>query len=79
VWQFALFFFEIFQALGGALDAKWAHDGIVTSGTFCTAQGIIQQFGEVGVGLVTLVSPFFTLPFSTRDESLSSSWVSTHL
>ncbi|KAH9978624.1 hypothetical protein BGW80DRAFT_1165386 [Lactifluus volemus] len=75
IYMFALFFFEIFQALGGALDAKWAHDGIVTSGTFCTAQGIIQQFGEVGVGLVTLLLGLHTFITALWRVGLHARWV----
>ena len=46
------------QALGGILDVRWAHNGIVTTGEYCTAQGIIQQIGELGVALITLVRTF---------------------
>ena len=41
--------------MGGVLDVRWAHNGIVTTGPYCTAQGVIQQIGEVGVALITLV------------------------
>jgi len=37
--------------MGGILDVKWAHDGIVTTGDYCTAQGILQQIGNLGVEL----------------------------
>ena len=53
--QFSLFLFDILQAWGGILDVWWAHSGIVTTGPYCTAQGIIQQVGELGVALITLV------------------------
>ncbi len=33
----------------------WAHNGIVTGGPYCTAQGVTQQIGELGVALITLV------------------------
>ena len=46
------------QALGGIFDVRWAHDGIVTTGNYCTAQGVIQQIGELGVALITLVCTF---------------------
>ncbi|KAI9442147.1 hypothetical protein H4582DRAFT_1926706 [Lactarius indigo] len=51
----SLFAYDILQALGGILDVRWAHNGIVTMGPYCTAQGIIQQSGELGVALITLV------------------------
>jgi hypothetical protein len=37
------------------LNVRWAHDGIVTAGPYCTAQGLVEQVGESGVGLITLV------------------------
>jgi hypothetical protein len=59
-WQLSLFVFDILQAMGGILDVGWAHDGIVTTGPYCTAQGILQQVGGLGVALITLVvsSPY---------------------
>jgi hypothetical protein len=65
--QFSLFVFDFLQAMGGALDVQWAHNGIVTTGHYCTAQGIIQQIGEVGVALITLVRlPFIRYVFRTE-------------
>ena len=54
-WQFALFVFDFLQAMGGVLDVRWAHNGIVTTGHYCTGQGVVQQIGELGVALITLV------------------------
>ena len=53
--QFSLLIFDMLMASGGILDVRWAHNGIVTTGPYCTAQGILQQAGELGVGLITLV------------------------
>ena len=47
--------FEFLQTIGGILMIKWAHDGIVTTGPYCTAQGLIEQIGDLGVALITLV------------------------
>ncbi len=47
--------FELLQATGGILDIRWAHNGIITTGHYCTAQGLIEQIGELGVDLITLV------------------------
>jgi len=55
IYMFSLFSFDFLQALGGALDVRWVHNGIVTTGHYCRAQGIIQQTGELGVALVTLL------------------------
>ncbi|KAH9002022.1 hypothetical protein EDB86DRAFT_2827471 [Lactarius hatsudake] len=52
----SIFAYDILQALGGIFDVRWAHDGIVTAGPYCTVQGIIQQSGELGVALFTLAS-----------------------
>jgi len=46
--------------MGGILDVRWAHNGIVTVGPYCTAQGIIQQIGELGVALITLILTIHT-------------------
>jgi hypothetical protein len=37
------------------LNIRWAHNGIVTTGPYCTAQGIVEQIGELGVALIILV------------------------
>ncbi|KAI9435760.1 hypothetical protein H4582DRAFT_1780533, partial [Lactarius indigo] len=55
IYMLSLFVYDILQALGGILNARWAHDGIVMGGPFCRAQGIIQQSGELGVALITLI------------------------
>ena len=41
--------------MGGVFNIRWAHNGIVTTGHYCTTQGIVQQIGELGVALITLV------------------------
>ncbi|KIM82293.1 hypothetical protein PILCRDRAFT_71066 [Piloderma croceum F 1598] len=50
----SLFASDLLQALGAVLDAKWVNEGKVYTGTYCTAQGAIQQLGETGVALATL-------------------------
>ena len=52
--------------MGGVLDIRWANDGIVITGHYCTAQGIIQQLGEVGVALVTLVCHLYNNVFRSE-------------
>ena len=52
--------------MGGLLDVRWAHNGIVMTGPYCTAQGVIQQIGELGVALITLVCPFLVISFVLR-------------
>ncbi|KAI9463567.1 hypothetical protein BJY52DRAFT_921209 [Lactarius psammicola] len=55
VYMLSLFVYDILQAMGGILDIRWAHDGIVTGGHYCTAQGVTQQIGQLGVALITLI------------------------
>ncbi|KAH9002021.1 hypothetical protein EDB86DRAFT_2900685, partial [Lactarius hatsudake] len=62
IYMLSLFVYDILQALGGILDVRWAHDGIVTVGQYCTVQGVIQQIGQLGVALITLVC--FVVGFS---------------
>ena len=55
VSQLSLFVYDLLQSVGGILSIRWAHDGMVTSGPYCTAQGIIKQMGTLGVALINLV------------------------
>jgi hypothetical protein len=48
--------------MGGILNIRWVHNGIVTTGPYCTAQGAIEQFGELGVAVITLVRIFSLCP-----------------
>ena len=58
--------FELLQAIGGILDIRWAHNGIVTTGHYCTAQGLVSQIGEVGVPLVLLVCSPLLMSFASE-------------
>ncbi|KAN0127157.1 hypothetical protein V8E53_015027 [Lactarius tabidus] len=60
IYMLSLFVYDILQAVGGILNIRWAHDGIVTTGPYCTAQGIIKQIGELGVALITLILTIHT-------------------
>jgi len=55
VYMFSLFVFDILQATGGILNIRWAYNGIVTTGHYCTAQGLVEQIGDLGVALITLL------------------------
>ncbi|KAH9978625.1 hypothetical protein BGW80DRAFT_1455397 [Lactifluus volemus] len=55
IYMLSLFVFDIFHAFGGILDVRWAHVGIVTLGPYCSTQGILMQFGELGLTLITLI------------------------
>jgi hypothetical protein len=45
----------LFVASGGMINIRWAHNGIVTTGFYCTAQGLVEQIGDLGVALIFLV------------------------
>lgn len=55
-----LFFFDIIMALGRVTSIKWVQEGKVYQGSYCTAQGIIQQIGETGSAMVTSVIAIYT-------------------
>ncbi|KAH9052530.1 hypothetical protein EDB87DRAFT_1570444 [Lactarius vividus] len=55
IYMLSLLLYDIVQAVGGILNIRWAHDGIVTTGPYCKAQGIIKHIGILGVALVTLI------------------------
>ena len=61
VSQLSLFVCDILQSVAGILNLRWAHNGMVTSGPYCTAQGIIQQMGSLGLGLINLVCILYGL------------------
>jgi len=50
----ALFATEVIQGISHAMSLKWVIEAQAETGPFCTAQGLLQQFGETGVALVTL-------------------------
>ncbi|KAF8585577.1 hypothetical protein K439DRAFT_1040933 [Ramaria rubella] len=45
---------DLIQAVGGIMDIKWISHGGVFQGPFCTAQGVLEQFGDVGVALCSI-------------------------
>jgi len=58
--MFSLFSADVLQAIGAVMSIKWIHDGKVEVGGFCSAQGIVQQFGETGVAMTTLMIAVYT-------------------
>lgn len=60
IFMLSLFFADLVQALGAVMDVKWVNDGKVEIGNFCTAQGVMQQLGETGVAITTLVIAVYT-------------------
>jgi len=41
--------------MSGILDVRWAYNGILAVSPYCAAQGVIQQIGELGIALITLI------------------------
>jgi len=60
ILMLSLFVADFGQALGAVLDIKWVHSGVVEIGDYCTAQGVIQQLGETGVAMTTLLIAIYT-------------------
>jgi len=58
IYMLSLFIFDVIHAIGGILNIRWAGRGIITTGPYCSAQGIIKQIGQLGTALVTLVCTF---------------------
>ena len=52
--------------MGSIFNIRWIHNGIVATGPYCTTQGIVQQFGEVGVGLSILVRLILLMSLGPR-------------
>ena len=66
--------------MGGIFDVRWVHSGIITVGPYCTAQGIIQRIGELGVPLITLVCTFpYHIGSSETNVQLTRFSLSIHL
>jgi len=58
--MFSLFFADALQAIGAVMSIPWIQDGKVEVGKFCSAQGIVQQLGETGVAMTTLMIAVYT-------------------
>jgi hypothetical protein len=60
--------------MGGVLNVWWIHNGIVATGPYCTAQGVTQQFGELGVALVVLVRTLLLMSMGPRTTINTTSY-----
>ncbi|KIP12487.1 hypothetical protein PHLGIDRAFT_124026 [Phlebiopsis gigantea 11061_1 CR5-6] len=74
-WYFlSLLVSEMIQAIGGIINVKWVVEAEVTEGNVCTAQGVLKQFGDVGVAFASLaiaLHTFFALVFRWRPKPSS--------
>jgi hypothetical protein len=44
--QISLFAAKVIQGLGHAMELKWVIEGKLNTGTFCTAQGILNSISS---------------------------------
>ncbi|KAF9517168.1 hypothetical protein BS47DRAFT_1483386 [Hydnum rufescens UP504] len=51
---------RVIQAVGSILSARWAFDGAVIEGSYCTAQAVLKQFGNNGVAWFTIAIAIMT-------------------
>jgi len=70
--MFSLFFADVIQAIGGVMGIKWVVDGKVQVGSYCTAQGVVQNVGETTVALTTLTITVYTFLGVWMGGSVSS-------
>ncbi|TFY64241.1 hypothetical protein EVG20_g6012 [Dentipellis fragilis] len=75
IYMLSLFCLDFVQALGSVLDVKWVNEGKVYSGTFCSAQGAIQQLGETGVAMTTFVIAVHTFVTAVWKKGVHSRFV----
>ncbi|KAK0196757.1 hypothetical protein F5146DRAFT_1129561 [Armillaria mellea] len=62
---------DLIQAIGGIMDIRWIAEAGVTEGSFCTAQGIFKQLGDLGVALSTMsiaIHTFLILVFKCYSQ-----------
>jgi len=79
IYMFSLFVFDLLQAIGGILNIRWAHNGIVTTGPYCTAQGLVGQVGELGVALIILLLAIHTFVAAVLQVGLKARGVALSL
>ncbi|KAF8971116.1 hypothetical protein BDZ97DRAFT_2054852 [Flammula alnicola] len=73
--MFSLFSADVLQAIGAVMDIRWIQQGKVEVGRFCNAQGVIQQLGETGVAMTTLMIGVFTFLGIWIGKDIRSVWL----
>ncbi|KAF9514273.1 hypothetical protein BS47DRAFT_1453588 [Hydnum rufescens UP504] len=66
------------QAVGNILTARWAFNGKVTEGSYCTAQAVIKQIGDGGVSWFTTaiaVMTFLQTMFPGKLNQSQAHWL----
>ncbi|KAJ7320898.1 hypothetical protein DFH08DRAFT_789112 [Mycena albidolilacea] len=75
----SLFFADLVQAIGAVMDVHWVHAGKVQAGSYCSAQGVVQQLGETSVAITTLLITIFTFAGVWWRAGLSATRLATFL
>jgi len=55
VYFLSLLVANVLSSVGYTMSLKWAHDGAVRTGSFCTAQAAIKQLGNLSSALWAIV------------------------
>ncbi|KAF8502226.1 hypothetical protein F5888DRAFT_1918935 [Russula emetica] len=79
IYMFSLLVFDFLQAMGGIFNVRWAHNGIVTTGHYCTVQGLVAQTGQLGVALITLLLAVHTFVSAVLQVGLKARGVAFSL
>ncbi|KAF9510011.1 hypothetical protein BS47DRAFT_1396406 [Hydnum rufescens UP504] len=64
---------QVIQAMGNILTARWAFNGKVTEGSYCTTQAVLQQIGNDGVSWFTIAIAVMTFLQTMFPGKLSQS------
>ncbi|KAJ7032179.1 hypothetical protein C8F04DRAFT_665153 [Mycena alexandri] len=68
----SLFTADLFQSLGVVMDVRWINDGVVRVGALCTAQGVLQNIGQAGIAMTTLIITLQTFDSIWRRGGVTS-------
>ncbi|KAJ6469331.1 hypothetical protein C8R45DRAFT_428778 [Mycena sanguinolenta] len=68
----SLFFGDLLQSLSVVMDTKWINDGIVHAGSFCTAQGLLQNTGQAAIAMSTFIITLHTFDRIWRRRGVES-------
>ncbi|KAG8942097.1 hypothetical protein FRC03_003654 [Tulasnella sp. 419] len=56
----SLLFWDFILALGAVMNIRWVYQAGITTGSFCTAQGVLKQIGAVGVAFSSTAIAIYT-------------------
>ncbi|KAJ7909308.1 hypothetical protein B0H13DRAFT_2492864, partial [Mycena leptocephala] len=76
MFMLSLFTADLFQSLGVVMDVRWINNGIVHAGSFCTAQGVLQNIGQAGIAMTTFIITVNTFDSIWRRGGVTLKWAS---